>query len=76
MFVAKLVHQVVNNWSLLFSCKSKNTLNYYTPYLFLGFEYMMYNSRQHIFTTMIKSHTNVSWAYTNLISHGLTPTKA
>jgi hypothetical protein len=40
----------------------------FAPYFFLGFEYVMYNSTQHIFIAMKKSHTNVSWAYTNFIS--------
>ncbi len=60
--------QAVSNWSLLFSCRSKNTLNYFAPQLFLGSKHMMYNSIHPIFTTMTKSHTNVSWAYANLIS--------
>ncbi len=41
MFITKSVHQAINNWSLLFSCRSKNTLNYYTLYFFLGFEYKL-----------------------------------
>jgi hypothetical protein len=41
MFIAKLVHQAINNWWLLFSCKSKNALNYSTLYFFLGFEYKL-----------------------------------
>jgi len=53
---------------LMFSCMSKNDLNFSTPYFFSWFEYMLYNLAHHIFTTMTKSHTNVSRAYANLIN--------
>jgi hypothetical protein len=53
---------------LMFSCRSKNDLNFSTPYFFSWFEYMLYNLAHHIFTTMTKSHTNVSRAYANLIN--------
>jgi hypothetical protein len=44
MFVARSIHQVVNNWSLVFFSKSKNVLNYFAPYFSLRSKYMLYNS--------------------------------
>jgi hypothetical protein len=59
MFVVESIHQVVSNWSLLLSCKSKNNLKCYWPYLL---EFNLYNFAQHNLTIVTKSHTNVSHA--------------
>jgi hypothetical protein len=68
MFVVELIHHVINSWSLLQSCKSKNVLKSSWPYFVSVSKNNFYNSTQHNLTFVTKSHTNVSHACANLMN--------
>jgi hypothetical protein len=67
MFVAKSIHKLVNNWSLVHSCKYKNVLKCFSPCFFSKSKYILYNLTQQILTIMAKSYTYMSQVCANLM---------
>jgi hypothetical protein len=66
--VVASIHQIVSIPSLLQLIRFTKPLNYSLVYFFSRSQYNVCKFTQHnVFTTHTKSHTNISWLWTNLI---------